>query len=785
MTLIRVAGLPSHEWEALACGIPDWGVLEKTDQALAEALLQVFGDALEKVPASPFRTALYNARKAFYLRRKLPSEALRGEIDSTGNLSRLSDLMRRWELNQREKQAAEILFDQRLILNFEALQGLAQDNTLRRALAFASHPLLSSLSEFAHKQVDAFQKKDRQTALSLLQYVSRTCFKTSPLSHFTTLQLRNLEAHPVQEERVGDWQHSRMLVSPNVALLPAIYAVLLREPAFYRSLQLTLNPCIPAKKESKNLHATEISWLYFDGEKEAFQHIDPDPVLDMVLEIFSDRGRNIHYKELLEALVQGIAASEKELESFILRLIDIGLLEWNLPEKGLSAQWCGALYQYLGYLPSSDVLTKAAFLLQWLRTAARTAPFQSNEALLTLQKDAWNATRDFFETHGEEMPPIPPEQLFFEDVSMEVDLDYPSGTIQQLAQQLADCWVKYGTGSGSAFRRRLIAFAETHLIHGKPVGFLDFSRSFLENKDKPEPEEELPSNAWGKAGALLQVYREEGKYKAVVNALYPGGGKLFARWLSLFPEFATAPFLEWGKTQNVIPSFPWQGWSNANFQPLLSDISLSVPDGRVGHIKGGRSILLCDLSVQKNEQGLIQLIENQTGAPILLNDLGLEAPETRPPVMQILWYLGVPYVSLGALQLLQNTKWEQIGGVRFRQRVEYQSLILARAAWEMPAEVWSELFSRGKTQAERVGNGVQVLRGIGLPRRFFGQFGARREKPQYYDLESPISMVLLEKNLRKGEGAFLLTEMLPVPEQWLGDRAAEWVVEFDWERGNH
>jgi hypothetical protein len=261
--------------------------------------------------------------------------------------------------------------------------------------------------------------------------------------------------------------------------------------------------------------------------------------------------------------------------------------------------------------------------------------------------------------------------------------------------------------------------------------------------------------------------------------MYPGGGKLFARWLPLFSATLTEQLEFWhNSVQTMVLDFPWQGWSNANFQPTFSKISLAVPDGRVRHSPGGQALFLSDLAIRLDGRGFPQLFEKQQKRAILFTDLGLEAPETRPPVMQILWHLGVPIVSSGAL-LPDGFKWEKQGlEILHRPRVEYKSLVLARAAWVLPSSVWEKIFSEEKLQAERIGLGVAAIKALGIPARFFGQFTENREKPQFFDLESPISALLFEKTLRAGVGNLLLTELLPMPEQWLGDRAWEFVLEF-------
>ncbi len=174
-------------------------------------------------------------------------------------------------------------------------------------------------------------------------------------------------------------------------------------------------------------------------------------------------------------------------------------------------------------------------------------------------------------------------------------------------------------------------------------------------------------------------------------------------------------------------------------------------------------------------------LKNKAVGPFFSTTAASKPLKPAPPVMQVLWHLGVPMVSSEYLLPLNGVGWRQFGEIRQRQRVEFQSLVLTRAAWELPQEVWVKLFQEGKSQAARIGSGTIALEEWGIPRRFFGQFTARREKPQFFDMDSPISMLLLEKNIRGGTGNLLLTEMLPMPEHWLGERAMEFVVE--WERG--
>ncbi len=764
LMLIRTAGLPFVCLNELARTWPD----EKTNETgQTETVCRCFDALLSALDVSDFRTAVYNARKVFFQKQKTPSESFRLMLTGHTHVPEAADLLRQldlWDKAISQKAAQKKRFGEVLLENFRALQETARNETLQRALLFASHDLLDRLPSFCERPVADFNKKDRQTALSLLKYLTRAAAKTSPLSRFTTVSFKRLapgfsgETLPIVKSAV----------TPNVALLPAIYDVLLREPAFFQSLSLVLNPCITSEKEK--------TWLYFDGEKESFQQMEDDPVAELVVRLLLSSQRKMQFPDLLESLKNEVEATGGELQSLVFELIDLGLLEWDLPEKGLTPGWCGGLYNFLGFLPvQPSVIVETAALLQWLRTSARSLTYQSVPEVQDVQRRAVGLVNDYFDRFGGTAPSIPPEQIFFEDVEEDVQSDIPAEALQQIAHELAECLRDLSDQRLPSLHARVAAFGLGLLQKGESIDFLSFCQKFLSEKH-PEPGQITLPPHHGKMGALLQMFRKEnGAFGAVVNGLFAGGGKLFARWLHLFPAEFQYTLEAW----NDAVAFPWQGWSNANFQPQLSADSLAVPDGRVAGKSHGHRILLGNISVVQKEYSL-QLIDNETGKQIRLVDLGLEASGLRPPVMQILHSIGVPYFSLQTL-IRRNLDWTAGGeGWRFRERVEYGPLILLRASWEIGidlASVWRQI----PGDADFFQTVRSDLSATGVPRRFFAHFSG--EKPQYFDMDSPVLMSLFKKMLLRTERHFLLTEMLPVPEQYIvrkdGLRAAEFVVELE------
>lgn len=718
-------------------------------------------EALEALPPSPLRTLVYNLRKAHHHRR---SQALTLAIQLPTShpdwpeIARLHSDYTAWQHAAEEKNKAEsdirTAHGQVLHIGCSALQNLAEQNdTLRRALLFSSHDLLRALPGFAQKPPATWGKKERAIALTLTEYLSRAVHKTAPLSRWATVGVWRLPSHQgrswgwVDTDKSAALSQSKSILTPNVQLLPLLYEVLLREPAFYRSLALALNPS----------YGAESGWLYFDGEQEAFQQLTANPVVDWIVETLLQSGRKMPFTDLLIHLSEAVEASAEILQNLVFELIDIGLLEWQLPERGLSPSWANSLYQYLGYLPSAQMLTDAAFLLQWLRMAARTIPFQPVEEAQSTQSEALEQVSEFFRKYDCAAPLFSAEQIFYEDVERSVRTDVPQEAVQQVIQDLAACWQLRDMHPQPMFRARLFEFARRVLAPGEAMDFLSFSRQFLE-EDFPEkngapPVCEAPRYR-GKVGAVIQIFQENGEYRAAVNGLFPGGGKLFARWLHLLPTDFREAVEDWGKEA---VQFGWQGWSNANFQPLLGADALWVPGGRTSPKSGGSALPLADFEVRLNEAGVPQLVHRQSGKPMICTDLGLEAPETRPPAIQVLWHLTVPYVSAEMLLPGHAERHEEAWGW-FSPRIGWRSLVLRRQSWELRPEVWRCWVESLGSDSDFFLTVRTALLDFGVPSRFFAHFPLLHQAPQQLDGDSPLMMRVFRKMLTQGSGSLVLTE---------------------------
>ncbi|MEI6409574.1 MAG: lantibiotic dehydratase [Bacteroidota bacterium] len=775
LMLIRVAGLPLAQltlpYQAYANANQDYAATEQRLE-LALSALSLLDQERETDAQIPAQKAVMNLRRQYrdmlrtgaYKQMKWSDNLLHGRPD-------LIPILTNWnlallDLNDAKTQL-ETEYEVFLQSYYTHLQQVAKDETLPAALLYASHDLLKTLPAFASKPPASWNKNDRQTALSLWQYLARAATKTTPLTRFSTVTLMR----PEQADEPY-FTEAKAAVTPNVGLLPLIYEVLLREPAFYRALSMRLNPCITKI-------SSPLEWLYYDGTQESIQQTEPDAVLLFVLELMLEKGRTLAFPALLEALTEAVSAPTAALESFVLELIALGVLEWRLPEPGISASWCGGLYQFLGFLPAEPVIVETAHLLQWLRTAARTLPFQSIEGAMEAQQDAYQTVKQYLEAHGVAMPPISPARIFFEDVEQSVDCALPPTIMQDLVVAISKLWHQKSTHPLPRFKSQLSLFAQQTLHEHDTMDFMAFSRAFLAAKPQLDLLEIKPVHApgyKGKIGALVQIFKEGDTYKAVLNALFPGGGKLFARWIHLFPAQAREQLEGWMTEQSpeVIP-FPWHDWSNANFQPFQHTNGLAVPDGR---LKAQQEFQLGDLQVVRTAEGP-RLKRPDTEALVWLTDLGLEAPTQKMPVLQVLWQLGVPHVSVFSLHP-EEQAWQPRGyACRYRARVETGMLVLLRASWVFEPAAFERFLTLSDALFFRE---IQDLfQSLDIPERFFVQYAS--EKPQYFDYCNPLSMKQLQLILRQNAKTLVITEMLPAPNQCVveqnGLRAAEFVLEFD------
>ena len=585
--------------------------------------------------------------------------------------------------------------------------------------------------------------------------------KTSPLSYFTSVSvLRRKQSIPELREQV----------TPNVALLEMLYALLLQAPEFYRTLSVGLNPFVRKQDTAR------YQWLTYPGGDETVQEAELDPVLDHLVDILGDLDQGMPFLSLVSDLEAIVEAPRRRLESYLLGLLEQGFLEWKLPVPGLNRRWCIDLMRYLQTSGlSSPVLQSVETLLQDLDKSCQVLVSDCTVfEKIKVQRKAADQLQAFADASEVHLPPIASEQLFYSDVTGSEVLPEYVGLADQFSHQLKEAWHQRSESVITGWRAALYRFARVFLKGEESVEVLTFAKAFLQSDKREDEPFPLPNTIHPiKIGAVLQPFQTpEGDWQAVVNGLYPGGGKLFARWLDNKSD--QQELLTWLAQEPQVIPFPWHGYFNANFQPDGYPQIVQFPGGRMRTGSKGRIRRVGNLHIQLRE-GIPVLVDQSDNTPIVWADLGLEAVETKPPIIQALWYLGTSYISLNAL--LPQDRWAPlVDGIQYQKRHVSGQLVLAREAWSVKEEVWKRWLQETSDAIHFFRHIRTTLAALTVPQYFFARFPGL--KPQFFDQANPVLIELLRKTLQKSSGGLLLTELLPGPDQISLARATEWVVEF-------
>ncbi len=341
--VVRRAGLPFAELEKFCF---DFTTLEKELLEAEQRLQQTFSRTLDilkqelsRLPDSPERTKIYNAQKVFFQKKKCSDIPENEQV--TAAFSHFLDMQRR------QQQAAENLqnqYQQSLTAAYRHLQELASNPLLQRALLFSSLDLLHQIPSFVSADPAAFSKKERHTAMGLLKYATRMAVNTTPLSQFASVGVQQT-GDPVPDDTDREFGEAatnrrfetaffstisdRVKITPNVALLDAMYSVLLNEPVFYRSLRVILNPMI------RGAETGTYTWWHFNGSAEAIQELPIRGAAQFLVEQLLSTERTAPFTGLTQILADATESEPNAAETYLLELVDIGLLSGYCPNTAI------------------------------------------------------------------------------------------------------------------------------------------------------------------------------------------------------------------------------------------------------------------------------------------------------------------------------------------------------------------------------------------------------------------------------------------------------------------
>lgn len=641
-------------------------------------------------------------------------------------------------------------------------------------------------------------KKYLQTERSLLQYFSRAAVKTSPFSTFTRLGLTAVK----NAESNRDWNDTIQL---NQLILKEIRDGLTRHPVIQLQIPLILNSSLIITLDS-------FKFLKNEDNIETIQTIERDDILDYIITLLPTTS----LRQLIDQLQEEIEASFEELRDYILQLIEIGLIVWDLKLSAL------AEVVKQNFSDGSDLL---ASLNRIDNPAYFRTPIQRLETLKVAKELLKNISTQL----GISFTNFPkPEQYFYENCSTAKTPTFKKSAIQPLIISLTQLLEQVQLFKGGEQEKaNFTQFFLHHYQKDECIPVLEFYEDFYKNKYKASLSDERKlQQQWidtlseillkklqndtekkyainieladlqrvnkilhiktssfhnNSYGGIFQFFEEEEKLNAVVNATFTGYGRMMSRFFGLFPQAVTAAQQQFNlsKEDVIYAELTDNSYFNANIHPPLMPYAVAMPNSHTVH-EEAQQIYLNTLEICWDEEGqelaLYHTIPNHKKR-VYTFDLGFQALEGRSKLYQLLSHFAPTSVLsthplTNAVNQASDTFYAFAGSKKYYYpEVRFnQHLIIQRQMWVFDKEILPILKQKKPSESVIFKTIYTWCKKEGLPTSFFytiaqkenGKPSASHQyKPQFFQLNSPLLVFLFYKNLHQVHHQLVITEFLP------------------------
>jgi hypothetical protein len=319
-------------------------------------------------------------------------------------------------------------------------------------------------------------------------------------------------------------------------------------------------------------------------------------------------------------------------------------------------------------------------------------------------------------------------------------------------------------------------------------------------------------------GSFVQFYKEkkadgEEKLMGVLNASFPGFGKLFSRFLHIFDDSITGDMRKWNETcqgDALLAEDTDASYFNANLHPPLLPYEVRIPGGH-NTLPSEKQIPITELLVKLDETGKrLQLIHEPSKKRVYVIDLGFQGHKGRSQLFQLLekfsraeYLFPMPLVNAAMSiarpeQTPAGEKKEQIPGIRVSPRVVYDNrIVLQRKGWQIPVELlpfkepgessWA-YFVRVNQWRHELQMPDEVF--VNVVERMMVQIPPKAKpkakqnptrddyKPQYISFKNPFLIDLFEKLIKRVAYSLKVVEMLPNSQHLLKVGENRHITEF-------
>jgi len=281
------------------------------------------------------------------------AKAIESYIKSIDNVNKYSEELKR-------------KFDQAIPQIREKLKKLSQDINIQNGFVFSSHSLYNNIREYI-SHTGEYTKNNKRTEISIIKYLTRSYAKTSPFSSFNNLGM-GIISDINDDKFITKSNEKEYKIKSNIRINNSIFAYIrncifkIRE--LYVHLNITANPTITTE-------GNDYRYLINFNNIESFQNIGKTPIVEYFLSIIRESGRMKYYDFINKVISdEMLDATEKEIDEYIYKLIELGFFEFDINISGLDTNWLDKLTGFLSRLEikseTRDLIVSTLFYLNSL-----------------------------------------------------------------------------------------------------------------------------------------------------------------------------------------------------------------------------------------------------------------------------------------------------------------------------------------------------------------------------------------------------------------------------------
>jgi hypothetical protein len=604
----------------------------------------------------------------------------------------------------------EQYYNRQLLHHRQCLQHLATNELLQQGLLLSSQALYEQLPYFIQRDPATFRHKELKNENSLLRYLTRMTFKTSPFSTFTSTGIATLD------EQIADIDipvslQTKSNTRCNNSLFGYIQSLLLHHPVLNDLLLIRLNGTVSIENDT-------IQFLVNYFNVESFQTIPASGIIQWLIDFFRK-----HEEVDLAALTSQVAtyvvdADHIQVKNFLLKLINAGLLEAGTGTSGIHPDWIGQLCSFLETRLKDDPGVHSLYTtLQHLRMATfrynaasaierrqilQQAANLLNTTLEALQQEAGieqyseqmarekqEAFKQQWKTGQFGRPPFIPRRfssahIFYEDSSVTDEVRVPRQMIDRFVSNMQTlCKLISLLDPLQRERAHMCDFFLKQYGQDSKISATDFYHAWYSKEKRQQVTVQRPNDTWelllkrmdisisdaqqqinirctedrqsdtqphpASGAVFVQFFKADNTYKGVINHFLPGMGKVAGRFLDLFEQPVTEQFNAWNMAQHpasVLMELSDGSGFNANIHPPLLPYELSMPGGH-NNYPANRQVNVKDLFIQYHAgDHSLYLWHAAWQKKVFAFDLSLEAFTRRSNFYQLLAHFNTEYRML-------------------------------------------------------------------------------------------------------------------------------------------